>query len=213
MSAAMPRTITSSRVAKIAFFAALAAMTLIVIYTDELFIFNAKDPEWAHIAGFRWLLLPHALGSATALILGPFQISQTIRRNYTRLHRIMGRVYVGAVLFSSPIALYIGVTYEKPLVSYEQYFQAGGWFLSTLLAFLAAYNRNIPLHRQWMARSYAFTFIFVASRVTDAIPAFANLGERALATFLWSLVVAALIVPDLILNGADFFKSRRTSRA
>ena len=155
----------------------------------------------------------HGVCGATALVLGPFQFSQTIRRRHTALHRLMGRVYVSAVMIASPIALYIGITYEKPLVSYEQYFQAGGWFLCTALAFLAARNRNVPLHRVWMARSYAFTFIFVASRVTDAIPALANLTERQLATELWGLVVAALIVPDLILSGPEFFRSRKVARA
>ena len=61
-----------------------------------------------------------------------------------------------------------------------------------------------------MARSYAFAFIFVVSRVPDAFPGWVNVqDDRQLSTMLWSLVVLALIVPDLLLNGPDFFKSRR----
>ena len=65
--------------------------------------------------------------------------------------------------------------------------------LCTLLGFAAGYNRNIPLHRQWMARSYAFAFIFVVSRVPDAFPGWVNVqDDRQLSTMLWSLVVLAL---------------------
>jgi len=69
------------------------------------------------------------------------------------------------------------------------------------------------LHKQWMARSYAFSFIFVASRVTDAWPGLIDYSdERAAATALWSLVVLALIVPDLLMSGSEFFKNRRPGR-
>lgn len=198
---------------KTAFFLALAAMGLIVIYADEMFVFHPGDPEWAHIANFKWLLLFHAMFAIPALLIGPLQFSDRVRRNL-KLHRTLGWIYCCAIFITAPMALYIGVTYEKPLVVPEQVFQAGGWFLTTLMAFIAGYNRNITLHKQWMARSYGFSFIFIASRVTDAWPGLLDYGnERVAATALWSLVVLALVVPDLLMSGAEFFKSRRPKRA
>lgn len=199
--------------AKIAFFLTLLVMGLIVVYADELFVLRPADPEWRHIAPFKGLLLFHAVFAIPALLIGPLQFSERLRRNL-KLHRALGWIYSVAIFITAPMALYIGVTYEQPLERPEQVFQAGGWFLTTLMAFIAGYNRNIPLHKQWMARSYGFSFIFIASRVTDAWPGLINYGdERVAATALWSLVVLALIVPDLLMSGAEFFKSRRPRKA
>jgi len=194
---------------KATFFILLFLMGLIVLWVDERFVFRPSDPEWTHIAPFKWLLLFHALFAIPALLIGPLQFSERLRRN-VKLHHTLGWIYSVAIFITAPMALYLGVTYEKPLVQYQQIFQAGGWFLTTLMAFIAGYNRNIPLHKQWMARSYAFSFIFIASRVTDAWPGLLNYGdERTAASALWTLVVLALIVPDLLMSGREFFKNRR----
>jgi uncharacterized membrane protein len=213
MTVAEARAAKPVKWAKIAFFLALAAMGLVVVYVDETFIFHPADPEWAHIARFKWLLLFHAMFAIPALLIGPLQFSGRLRRN-VKLHHVLGWIYSVAIFITAPMALYIGVTYEQPLVRPEQVFQAGGWFLTTLMAFVAGYNRNITLHKQWMARSYGFSFIFIASRVTDAWPGLVDSSnERQLATFLWALVVLALIVPDLLMTGSEFFKNRRPRRA
>ncbi len=198
---------------KTGFFLLLLVMGLLVIYADETFIFKPADPEWRHIAPFRWLLLFHALFAIPALLIGPLQFSERLRRRNVKLHHTLGWIYCVAIFITAPMALYIGVTAEKPLVVPEQVFQAGGWFLTTLMAFIGGYNRNIALQKQWMARSYGFSFIFVASRVTDVWPGLIDYGnERIAATALWSLVVLALIVPDLLMSGAEFFKNRRPRR-
>jgi len=197
---------------KTGFFVLLFAMGLIVLWVDERFVFKPADPEWTHIAPFKWLLLVHGLTAIPALLIGPLQFSERLRKNI-KLHHTLGWIYCVAIFLTAPMALYIGVTYEKPLVQPQQIFQAGGWFLTTFMAFIAGYNRNITLHKQWMARSYAFSFIFVASRVTDAWPGLIDYSdERAAATALWSLVVLALIVPDLLMSGSEFFKNRRPGR-
>jgi uncharacterized membrane protein len=177
-------------------FAFMAVATIIAVYGSEGFLFNANDPEWKHIAPFRWLLLVHALAGVTALLAGPLQFSTRLRTARPAFHRMLGRVYVGAVAIAAPLAVYIGVTFEKPPLSYEQWAQGGIWFLATLIAFVAIRKRQVPLHRQWMMRSYAFTFIFVSSRVPFAFPA-VNLNNGQLTTLLWYLIVVALVVPDL----------------
>jgi hypothetical protein len=47
-----------------------------------------------------------------------------------------------------------------------------------------------------MMRSHAVTFIFVSSRVPLAFPAI-SMSVEQLTTFLWYLIVMALVVPDL----------------
>jgi len=213
MTVADARPVRPVNVWKTGFFLLLFAMGLVVLYVDESFVFRPGDPQWQHIAPFRWPLLVHAIFAVPALLLGPLQFSQRIRSRNPRIHRSIGWIYSIAVLTTAPIAFYIGVNFEQPLTAYENMFQAGGWFLCTLLGFLAGYNRNIPLHRQWMARSYGFSFIFILARVPDAIPGWINVqDDRQLSNMLWTLVVLALVVPDLLLNGTEFFKNRRPKR-
>jgi hypothetical protein len=183
---------------KWAFFAAMAAATLLVIYADERFLILPDDPEWKHIAPFKWLLLPHGLAGATALITGPLQFSDRIRANWPRIHRLTGRLYVGAIcLVAAPLGFYIGTHYEPRTIYVEQMFQAGLWWLTTAMAFVCIRSRQIAMHKLWMMRSYGFCLVFVLSRVPYV---FVRISDQGLADMLWGLVVSALVVPDLLLN-------------
>jgi len=84
-------------------------MFIYVLWTTENFLINAKDPEWAHIEPFKWILLPHGLVAACALFLGPLQFSDRLRARYAKVHRIVGRIYVTGVLIGAPLGIYIPV--------------------------------------------------------------------------------------------------------
>jgi len=181
---------------KYTFFAVMAACWLLVIYVDERFLVIDSDPEWQHIAEFKWWLLLHGLAGAAALAIGPLQFSNRIRKRRPQLHRLTGRVYVGAIcLIAAPIGMYVGTTYEPKEVYIEQYFQAGLWWLTTAIAFICILNRQIEQHKVWMMRSYAFCLVFILSRVPDA---FIKMSDQLVADMLWSLVIVALISPDLV---------------
>jgi hypothetical protein len=108
------------QVLKWGFFGAMAAATLLVIYADERFLVSPADSEWRHIAPFKWLLLPHGLAGAVALLTGPLQFSDRIRANWPRLHRWTGRIYIGAIcLVAAPLGLYIGSHYEPRSIHVE----------------------------------------------------------------------------------------------
>ena len=196
---------------KWAFFAVMAACVLLVIDVDERFLVVASDPEWRHIARFEWLLLPHGIFGATALFLGPFQFSDRLRRNHIRNHRWTGRIYVGAILcVAAPLGLWIGVHFEPRTIYIEQYFQAGLWWFTTFMAFICIRNKMIAQHKLWMMRSYGFCLVFVLSRVPDA---FTHMSDQVLADWLWSLVVAALIVPELVQFTREALRNAAKRRA
>ena len=197
--------------AKWTFFAVLAACVLLVIYTDERFLVNPHDPEWAHIAPFKWWLLVHGLAGATALFTGFFQFSDTVRRTHLSWHRWTGRVYVGAVFIAAPMAWYIGTHFEQPLLAAEQPAQAGGWLLTTAMALLCVLRGNIPAHKTWMMKSYCFCMVFVVSRVPDAFNV--HWTDALTSNFLWYLVAAALVGPDIVLTVRELWRKRRTPRA
>ena len=185
-------------------FAILGILTVSAIVTAEHFLIDPRDPEWKHIAPYRWLLLPHAIAGVIALLAGPLQFSASLRRARPLLHRKIGTAYVAGAVVASLIGLYIGFTREKWPLNYEQIAQAGGWLLCTVFAYAAARRRDIAVHRRWMARSYAFTFVFVASRLP--LLDFKTVAEFA--TFMWFLVAGALVVPDLLLDVPALIRRR-----
>src|SRR5580692_12590736 len=78
-------------------------MMAYVINHNERFLVDSSQPVWKHYEPFKWWLLVHGVVAACALFLGPMQFSDRLRLRYTKLHRVVGRVYVADVLIGSPI--------------------------------------------------------------------------------------------------------------
>ena len=57
-----------------------------------------------------------------------------------------------------------------------------------------------------MMRSYAFTLIFITSRIPDAFVS--SYSDQILSDMLWSLVVLGLVAPDVIMTGQTFWRLR-----
>lgn len=205
---------TSSRAAgavpdrvKHGFFALMAVCVLVVLWVDERFWFNPADPHWKHVAPIKYLLMLHGIGGATALTIGALQMSSRIRRLRPAIHRVLGKIYLGAVSISAPVAVYMGTsTLEPRSIRVEQVFQGGFWLASAWIAFACIRSGQIPLHKAWMMRSYAFTLIFVTSRVPDAF--FSTYSDQVLADGLWGLVAIGLVAPELILTSQTLMRIR-----
>ena len=192
---------------KWAFFGIMALAVLLVIWTDERFWLNPADPHWTRIASVKYLLMIHGLGGVTALLTGATQFSSRIRRTRISLHRIMGRIYLGAVTISAPIAIYIGTGPLEPgSIRIEQYFQGGLWLACALIGWACIRSGQMAIHKAWMMRSYGFTLIFVLSRVPDAF--IKSYSDQLLSDMLWGLVILALIAPELILTGQTLVRIR-----
>jgi uncharacterized membrane protein len=195
-------------------FAFIGLMYVYVLWHNERFLINPADPEWPHIAPFKWILLPHGLAAACALILGPFQFSERLRRRFAKLHRVMGRFYVAGCLIGAPIGIYIQnfntvhlynndpVEFSLTIVSV---FQAGIWIFCTLMALAFILQRKVQLHRQWMTRSFACAIIFLEVRVVAGV---FNLDPRFIEIIVWSCVAAAVPLADLVLYVEEVLRTR-----
>jgi len=64
----------------------------------------------------------------------------------------------------------------------------------------------MALHKAWMMRSYAFTLVFITSRVPDAFVA--NYTDQMISDILWSLTAVALIAPEVIITVQNLWKIR-----
>ena len=201
---------------KWAFFGLMGLAVLSVLWTDERFWLNPADPHWKHIAPVKYLLMVHGLAGVTALGTGALQMSSRIRRDYTAFHRALGKVYIGAVSISAPVAIYMGTSNLEPVtIHVEQVFQGGFWLLSAWVAYACIRSGQMALHKAWMMRSYAFTLIFITSRVPDAF--IKSYSDQFLSDMLWSLVAIGLIAPEIILTTQSLWRIRtakaRASRA
>ena len=192
---------------KWSFFAVMGLCVLLVLWTDERFWLNPADPHWKRIEPVRYLLMLHGLAGLTALGAGAIQMSSRIRRLRPAFHRMLGKVYIGAVTVSAPVAVYLGTsTLEPRSIRVEQVFQGGFWLLSAWVAFACIRSGQMALHKAWMMRSYAFTLIFISSRVPDAF--IGSYSDQGLSDLLWGLVAIGLIAPEVILTTQSLWRIR-----
>jgi uncharacterized membrane protein len=149
-----------------------------------------------------WLLL-HITGGMVALLIGPWQFSQRLRRRYLSLHRLMGRIYLIAIACGSAGSFYLAAT------------TPGGWAWGTALAglalawvttsgmaFYAIKQRQIQVHKEWMVRSYVVTFAFVTFRLLNDFGPTSHLRpalDRAI-TLAWISWAIPLLFTEVILQ-------------
>ncbi len=190
-----------SNYSKLVLFGLMGLMALFVLYL-ELVFFGSDSPGRTRLISMKGLLIPHILFAVTGFVLGPLQFSSRLRTRNLPLHRLLGKVYVVSILLGAVFALTITCVYRVPdgNFMFENIIQAVVWFFTTLVAWLAARNKQIALHKIWMARSYGVTFIFVLSRVVTPIPFFQQLDIASASHFLWFLLILALLLPELFLN-------------
>src|SRR5215207_5969586 len=191
--------------AKHVFFGFFALLTLFVFYAYETPFLDPDSPVWAHVEPVKWLLLPHALAGAVALLLAPFQFSARLSRRAPRLHRVMGRLYVAGVFISAPLAVPVALILGPPSLVMAATIQSSGWLLTTAIALYAVRRGDIRQHQEWMTRSYPFAMVFVLARVVLAVPAVSEMGEVAFVSVVWSCITLACFVPSLVLSWRAVF--------
>jgi len=183
--------------AKHVFFAVFGLLTLLVFYLYETPFLDSHSPVWQHVEPVKWLLLPHGVAGAIALLLAPFQFSARLRRRFPRMHRVFGRLYVVGAFISAPLAIPVAVILGPSTLVMAAAIQSCGWLLTTGLGLYAIRTGDIRQHQEWMTRSYPFAMVFVLARATLAIPAVRAMGEPAFVSVVWSFVALACSVPSL----------------
>ncbi len=179
----------------------LGVTTLFVFITSEVLL--ATDYPMYHsyrlqVIADRHLLIPHTLSGTIALLAGPIQFSTRFRQRHLQFHRVLGRIYVVCVFVGS----FTGIALAAGRPGFPgTSMQAAAWMVCTTAAFITARNRQIAVHRQWMARSYAVTFTFVSSRVLNLVPAYwSHLGDVLAAVGVIAFTLASILLVDLGLN-------------
>jgi uncharacterized membrane protein len=186
---------------------ALAALLIVSAWFVYVYVF----PYYLHYSpeqyGVYWIrrggLLLHISGGTVALLIGPWQFSERLRRRRLQLHRVMGRTYLVAIACGATGAFYMGCTtpfgwaWGTSLVVL-----ALVWATSAGMALYAVKRRQIQVHREWMIRSYIVTFAFVTFRMLNDMGPTSHLKplmERSI-TFVWVSWTIPLILAEVILQ-------------
>ncbi len=116
--------------------------------------------------GMRMLMI-HAGASGIALLLGPLQFLEPIRRRARAAHRWIGRTYITACMVGGISGgLLAPFTAAGPIAASGFLMLALLWLWVNALGWrAAAVKRNYDEHKNWMVRSFALTFAAVTLRL------------------------------------------------
>ncbi|MCW8876858.1 MAG: DUF2306 domain-containing protein [Kangiellaceae bacterium] len=169
----------------------------VAVYSAALPFLDLAGPIHSRLASLPPLyFLAHAFGGAVALLLVPVQLFTAAKNN--SIHRLVGRLYVIAVLISTMGAYYLawgafGGTSSWLALS----ILATLWWTTTLKAILAAIQKDLHSHRRWMLRSAALTTSAITLRILS--PFFYHYFdfETAQQALYWSCWIINLLIIEL----------------
>jgi uncharacterized membrane protein len=158
-------------------------------------------------------LSTHAITAAIALLIGPWQLSASLRSARPRLHRWLGRIYAADVLAACLVALPIAPWAAAGFASASAFFVFGVlWMGFTVLGVLAIRGGDVRAHRRWMLRSFALAWSPVTIHLYALV---ANIGigmarlyfvvpeipiEHSYPVGLWLTLLTNLLVVELALR-------------
>jgi uncharacterized membrane protein len=155
---------------KYVLFAFIALMIAYVLQHNESFLVHPNHPVWQHYHPFRWWLLPHGIAGACAILLGPLQFSDRLRARFTKMHRVVGRIYIAGALVLAPLGAYIQYFQERDGGPRSFTIAAGvdAFLLMTTTAIALGFilKGKVQQHRQWMTRSFAVALVFLEVRIS-----------------------------------------------
>ncbi len=199
--------------AKYMLFAVYSALLAVVWLTRERSLLDPNSFLRQRYAAIPVLMIAHGVPGAIALLLGVFQFSNRLRSRHRALHRAMGRVYVGCVAISAPVAVVVAIKLPTPTLLMASIIQSSGWILATATALYCVRTGRIQQHREWMMRGYPFAMVFVVVRAIIAIPTVANAGIIGLQSTVWSVLAVACFLPSFLIEWQDLAKSKRPKAA
>ena len=151
----------------LAFFTWLMATITVAYlpYNTDVGFLRIKQ-QYITIDQWRIAFFIHVYASMWVLLAGFTQFSGSLQRNYPRLHRGMGYVYVTDVLLiTGPAGLLMGFYANGGLSSRIAFvLLAVLWIYFTAMALIKAKQRDFTAHRNFMIRSYALTLSAITLR-------------------------------------------------
>jgi uncharacterized membrane protein len=153
----------------------------------------------------------HMIGGAIALTVGAFQLNSCMRANRLNLHRLLGKVYVIAVIFSGFAGLYLATNSMGGIVAHFGFgTMAVLWVFTVSMAFFQIKKGNVNAHRTWMIINYSLTCSAITLRLY--LPSFPWIFNVDFMTSYTAISWVAW-VPNLLVAQLYLIKSRGFSHA
>lgn len=184
---------------------------ILVIFLTWLFMHGAEHfltltPEaFGKYFKLKWILIAHITAGGGALILGLVQFWPKLRNFSWKIHRIIGILYLLAVLLSSLCAIVLAFTTAYAVnwaYAFSLQIWVSVWISSTSIAYYSAVKKKFKLHQEWMVRSYLVTLAFIISGLALKIPFVLQLGSFAeiSPSFFWFGWSVPLYIYEIILS-------------
>ncbi len=174
---------------------------LLYAFVEEKYtLLGSKAPEILHNTIWKTAFPAHIIFGGTALFIGWRQFGSSFRNKYLKIHRVIGKMYVIAVVISSVSAIYMGFYANGGIIAATGFIILGMiWLITTLIALISIKNGNVVRHQQWMTYSYACTFAAVTLRIW--LPLLRNITGDTDGSYIavaWLCWVPNLLVAYLI---------------
>lgn len=202
--------ISQNKTFKLLFYAVLGYFSyLMILITLQYIPINFKAAFLAikqdEIARpyYQIAFFTHVYSSIFTLLIGLFQFSKTIRNNYPRLHRNIGKAYIGFVtLLAAPSGLIMGYHANGGIISQISFCLLSIlWIYFTTMAYRHARAKHWQLHKNFMYRSYALTLSAISLRLfkwiiagTLALPPMDTYQIVSWLAWTVNLLIAELII-------------------
>lgn len=153
----------------------------------------------------RWILIAHITAGGGSLVLGLLQFWPKLRNYSWKIHRLIGFLYLLAVLASSICAVVLAFTtsYEVNWAyAFSLQVWVSVWISSTAIAYFAAIKKRFNLHKEWMVRSYLVTLAFIISGLALKTAYVQSLGtfDQISPSLFWMGWSVPLYIYQLILG-------------
>jgi hypothetical protein len=153
----------------------------------------------------KWILILHITAGGGALVLGPIQFWERIRNGYRKLHRVIGILYLLAILASGACAVILASTTAYAVnwaYAFSLQVWVTVWITSSFIAYYTARKKKFKLHKEWMTRSYIVTLAFVISGSLLKLPPVQRLGDFAdiSPSLFWLGWAAPLYIYEVVLS-------------
>ena len=178
--------------------------------------FLALKQAYIHNPVWKTAFYIHVFSAVVALLAGFTQFSKEILRDNPKLHCLIGKIYVGNILFINfPVGLIMGYYANGGLIGKAAFLTLDVlWFTFTLKAYTSVRQRRFVEHKNYMIRSYALTFSAFTLRswkfaLSNLFPAF-PLPELYLIDS-WLGFVPNLAVAEILIRAKHFLSARKPS--
>ena len=152
----------------------------------------------------------HIIGGSIALFTGALQLNSRFRERFLAVHKVMGRVYVIAVVFSGIAGLFMATRSMGGTVAHFGFgSMAVLWLFTVYMPYIRIRQGQVSAHKHWMNLNYSLTCSAITLRLyLPTFPIIFNTDFITSYTYIsWAAWFPNIIIAQLYLmkNNAKNF--------